>query len=276
MFDEILGHDFEKDILKSDIKNNQVSHAYLFSGPEGIGKKQIALAFAKLLLNTQNLDTCVDYEYIEKLPEKKEILVEQVRNKIVNDVYIAPATCARKVYIINDAENLNLSSQNTLLKTLEEPPEYVVIILITSKEKALLTTILSRVKKIVFNKLNNSDIQSKLEIMLNKRLSDDKLTYADGSLKNALDILKEDNDEYAKIEQLYNYIKEKDKINAIKKIDEINFKNDETFRFLEHLILKEKRYSDIETVEHVQKRMKQNANEDMLKLSFVLNMIEKR
>lgn len=276
MFDDILGHEEEKNILKNDIENKQISHAYLFSGPEGVGKKLLAISFAKYLLNTENLNTCVDYTYIERLPDKKEILVEQVRNKIVNDVYIAPATCSKKVYIINDAETLNLSAQNTLLKTLEEPPQYVVIILITSSEKSLLTTILSRVKKIKFNKLSNSDIKSKLNLMMNKQLSSDKLEYAQGSMKIALDLAKEDNNEYDKIEELYKYIKDNDKINAIRKIDEVNFKNDETFRFLEYLLFNDKNYSKIEIVEKAKKRMKQNANEDMVKTTFVINLMKER
>ena len=276
MFDDILGHEIQKDILKNDVENNQISHAYLFSGPEGVGKKLLAIDFAKKILGTDNLNTCVDYTFIEKLPDKKEILVEQVRNKIVNDVYIAPATCSKKVYIINDAEYLNLSSQNTLLKTLEEPPEYVVIILITSTEKALLTTILSRVKKVMFNKLNSQDVESKINLMFNKKLSQDKLDYADGSLKVAIELSKEDNNEFLKLEELYKFIKAKDKTSSIKIIDEISFKNEETFRFLEYLVLKDKSYNKIEIIEHARKRMKQNANEDMVKLAFVINMMKER
>ena len=138
MFENILGHDNVKKQLTSDFNEQKVSHAYLFLGTEGIGKKSLAIEFAKGLLGTNNLATCVDYKYIEKLPDKKEIIVEQVRNKIVNDVYVAPATGNYKVYIINDAHLLNTAAQNALLKTLEEPPKYVVIILITNNEKAAL------------------------------------------------------------------------------------------------------------------------------------------
>ena len=276
MFDDIIGHEVPKDILKKDIENNQISHAYLFSGPEGIGKKMVAIDFAKIILGTDSLNTCVDYTFIERLPEKKEILVEQVRNKIVNDVYIAPATCSKKVYVINDAENLNLSSQNTLLKTLEEPPEHVVIILITSSEKSLLTTILSRVKKISFNKLSNSEVKSKIKLMLDKDISEDNLEYANGSLKIATEHAKEDNNEYIKLEELYKAIKDKDKVSVIKKLEQINFKNEETFRYLQHLSFKDKNYSKVDTIEKARRRMKQNANEDMVKLAFAINMMKER
>jgi len=159
MFESVLGHDKIKKQLKSDFEESKVSHAYLFSGTEGIGKKTLAVDFARLLLNTEHLEACIDYKYIEKLPDKKEIIVEQVRNKIVNDVHIAPATGKYKVYIINDAHLLNVAAQNALLKTLEEPPQYVVIILITNNPKALLTTVLSRVKSLNFNKLTDEQLE---------------------------------------------------------------------------------------------------------------------
>ena len=71
MFDNILGHDKIKEQLKSDLSESKVSHAYLFSGIEGIGKKTLAIEFAKELLNTEYLDACVDYKYIEKFQDKK-------------------------------------------------------------------------------------------------------------------------------------------------------------------------------------------------------------
>lgn len=274
MFENVLGHENEKNILKNDIKNRQASHAYLFSGPDGIGKKLVAMEFAKELLKTDNLSACVDYKFVEKLPDKKEILVEQIRNSIVNDIYVAPATCDKKVYVINDAENLNISAQNALLKTLEEPPKHVVIILITSSEEALLTTILSRVKKISFNRLKDVEIEFELKRLLNKELNEDKLKYADGSLKIAIDLANDENDnKYNNIEKLYSYIKSKDKINAIKEIENISFKDDETFRYLEYLLFKDEEYNKIDIVEYSKKRMKQNANEDMVKQSFLIKIM---
>lgn len=71
MFENILGHKDVKEKLIKDVNNNTISHAYLFCGNEGIGKKQIAIELAKTLLKTDRLETCVDYKYIEKQPEKK-------------------------------------------------------------------------------------------------------------------------------------------------------------------------------------------------------------
>ena len=155
MFEKIIGHNESKKILENDIVNGKVSHAYLFSGLEGIGKKELALEFAKELLNTDNLNACIDFKYIEKAEDSTVIKVEQIRKKLADDIHIAPATCDRKVYIINDAHLMNEEAQNAILKTLEEPPSYVVIILITHTEQALLTTVMSRVKEIKFSKLES-------------------------------------------------------------------------------------------------------------------------
>ena len=265
MFENILGHDNVKKQLTSDLNEQEISHAYLFLGTEGIGKKSLAIEFAKGLLNTNNLDTCVDYKYIEKLPDKKEIIVEQVRNKIVNDVYVAPATGSYKVYIINDAHLLNTAAQNALLKTLEEPPKYVVIILITNNEKALLTTVLSRVKKVNFSNLSNSDTLAILKEKYDVEIDESKLEYAKGSLKVAVELSKADDNKYLKIDTLYKCYKKKDMLGAIKAIEQVSFKDDETFNYLQYLFMKDNSYDKIPIVENARNRMKQNANEDIVK-----------
>ncbi len=92
MFENILGHEAQINILKNNIIGNSVSHSYLFCGPSGIGKLLIANEFAKLILNVTNLNSCPDYKYICRREDKKNILVEQIRENIVNDIYISPAT----------------------------------------------------------------------------------------------------------------------------------------------------------------------------------------
>lgn len=268
MFENILGHNNVKKQLTSDFNEQEVSHAYLFLGAEGIGKKSLAIEFAKGLLNTNNLDTCVDYKYIEKLPDKKEIIVEQVRNKIVNDVYVAPATGNYKVYIINDAHLLNVAAQNSLLKTLEEPPKYVVIILITNNEKALLTTVLSRVKKINFRNLSNADILAILKANCDVELDESKLEYANGSLKVATELSKVDDNKYLKLDELYKHYRKQDMLSAMKCIEQVSLKDDETFNYLQYLFMKDNDFSKIQIVENARNRMKQNANEDIVKQSL--------
>lgn len=274
MFDNILGHDNIKKQLKSDLEEGQVSHAYLFSGIEGIGKKTLAVELAKKLLNTEYLDACVDYKYIEKLPDKKEIIVEQVRNKIVNDVYVAPATGDYKVYIINDSHLLNAAAQNALLKTLEDPPKYVVIILITNNEKALLTTVLSRVKKISFNRLSNNDIEVLLKEKYNLSITESKLDYARGSLKVAIELSSVEDNKYLKIDELYSCYKKKDMLSTMKVVEQVNFKDDETFNYLQYLFMQDSLYDKIAVVEKARNRMKQNAAEDMVKQALNIKIMK--
>lgn len=274
MFENILGHNNEKKQLESDLNEQEVSHAYLFLGTEGIGKKSLAIDFAKGLLNTNNLETCVDYKYIEKLPDKKEIIVEQVRNKIVNDVYVAPATGNYKVYIINDAHLLNVAAQNALLKTLEEPPKYVVIILITNNEKALLTTVLSRVKKVNFSNLSNSDILTILNEKYETDINENKLKYANGSLKVAVELSQSEDNKYIKIDDLYKCYKKQDMLGAIKSIEQVSFKDEETFNYLQYLFMEDNNYDKIQIIENARNRMKQNANEDMVKQALNIQIMK--
>jgi len=274
MFESVLGHDKIKKQLKSDFEESKVSHAYLFSGTEGIGKKTLAVDFARLLLNTEHLEACIDYKYIEKLPDKKEIIVEQVRNKIVNDVHIAPATGKYKVYIINDAHLLNVAAQNALLKTLEEPPQYVVIILITNNPKALLTTVLSRVKSLNFNKLTDEQLEFLLKEKFVTKISKDKLGYANGSIMVAEKLVSDEENKYTKIEELYYCYKKKDMLKAMRLVEQISFKDDETFNYLAYLFMQDSLYDKIHIVEKARNRMKQNAAEDMVKQALNINIMK--
>lgn len=275
MFDDIIGHENIKKLLKENIENNTLSHAYLFSGTEGIGKKKLAIEFAKQLLNTQNLDVCVDFKYIEKLEDKKDIIVEQIRDKLVNDVYVAPATNTHKVYIINDAHLMNVSCQNALLKTLEEPPKYVVIILITHMPQALLKTVLSRVNKITFNALSNSDIDYITNEKLGKTLGFEKKEYVSGSAKLALELLEdEENNKYVKMDKFYNAYKEEDRLAMIKILEDIDFKED-VFNYLEYVFLQNNEYDKIPLIEGVRLKMESNANELIAKQGFVIKLLRK-
>ncbi|MEG0872340.1 MAG: hypothetical protein RSE00_00555 [Clostridia bacterium] len=103
MFESIIGHKENKEILENTIDTGNISHAYLFAGQKGIGKSLIAFEFAKKILKTDNLESNPDYKYICKLDEKKGIIVDQIRKEVIDDIYISPAIGDRKVYIIDDA-----------------------------------------------------------------------------------------------------------------------------------------------------------------------------
>lgn len=156
-FNDILGQEQIKDHLTGALNENKISHAYIFSGEEGSGKKMLAERFAAALECTDDTvrpcGSCLscmqaesgnhpDIVYVTH--EKKIISVDDIRNQLVNDVAIRPYSGQYKVYIVDDAEKMNEAAQNALLKTLEEPPEYAVIILLASNTGAFLQTILSR------------------------------------------------------------------------------------------------------------------------------------
>ena len=165
-FSDIVGQQEAKSLLKSAIINNKISHAYIISGEEDSGKMMLAEAFAAMLLCEEhtNDDGCgqchsckqsasrnnpdiiyVEREEDDKTHEKKrELGVNVIRDRINNDIVLKPYSSKYKVYIVDEAEKMNTQAQNAMLKTIEEPPEYAVIILLTSNHNSFLQTILSR------------------------------------------------------------------------------------------------------------------------------------
>ena len=170
MFNNILGNEEAKKILENTIKTQNISHSYMFIGQNGIGKFMIAKEFAKAILcqgeqkPCNTCESCIkfngennpDIQIIDEI-EEKSIKTETIK-EMVKGVYEKPIEGSRKVYIINDSQKMTKEAQNSLLKTLEEPPEYVVIILITENENLLLNTIKSRCTKIKFNPLKDNEI----------------------------------------------------------------------------------------------------------------------
>lgn len=157
-FQNILGHKQAVESLQNAIMLGKVSHAYIFNGEDGVGKKSLAEAFAMTLQCEKGAkDACMachscrqaltrnQPDIIYLAPEKeKTITVNDVRTQINGDVVLKPYSSRYKVYIINHAETMNEAAQNAILKTIEEPPEYVVMILLTTNAEMLLPTIRSR------------------------------------------------------------------------------------------------------------------------------------
>lgn len=131
-------------------------------------------------------------------------------------VYEKPINGERKVYILNDAEKMTQEAQNCLLKTLEEPPAYAVIILITSNEAALLLTIKSRCLKIPFEKISNEELKKYLLEKGEQNISEELLQLYDGSIGKALN-LKEKKEEYEGVIDLVKGIESSDYIDYQKK-----------------------------------------------------------
>lgn len=156
-FSDIIGQDSVKAHLIGALKDNKISHAYIFAGEDGSGKMMLAERFAAALqcdggpdrpcgccINCMQSDSRNHPDNIYVTHEKKNITVDDIRNQLVNDVSIKPYSGQYKVYIVDEAEKMNEAAQNALLKTLEEPPEYAVILLLATNTGAFLQTILSR------------------------------------------------------------------------------------------------------------------------------------
>ena len=275
MFENIVGHDRQKEILSKSIESGNISHAYLFFGNSGIGKKQVALEFAKYILKTDNLENHPDFRLVSKMEDKKDILVEQIRKDVIDDVYIVPAAGVRKVYIIDEAETLNTASQNTLLKTLEEPPQYITIILIASNISTLLTTILSRVNQIPFEGISNLQLKKYIKDNYNAEFSDNIIEYFDGSIGKAIYAIENDlNTKYEKVDKLYGYINAKNTIEAMKYSNEIELDKDELLDYLEYILYKSGKFVCIKIVENAKKRLKFNGNYDIIIDSMLLRLID--
>ena len=278
MFSNILGNENNKKILETSIKTGNISHSYMFIGKDGIGKFMFAKEFAKAILcigeekPCNQCEACISFNG-ENNPditiideEEKSIKTETIK-EMVKGVYEKPIKSSKKVYIINDSQKMTKEAQNSLLKTLEEPPEYVVIILITENENLLLNTIKSRCTKIKFNSLSNNQIK---QILNESSLSETVLELAEGSVSKALTA-------QGKVE-IFNSVKDTfSNLEKISIIDLLN-KKDVIFKDKEsieeilnyiNIILFNKtkentKYIDcISIVEETKDRLKKNSNYDM-------------
>lgn len=158
-FENIIGNNSVKKLLSHSIDSNNILHSYMFIGPNGIGKCLFAKEFAKMVLdNTIDIYNHPDFMLIE--PEDgKNIKIEQVRY-LQQKISEKPIGGSKKIYIINDSDSMTKEAQNCLLKTLEEPPSYAIIVLIVSNENKILTTIKSRCTKVSFQPLSIDEVKS--------------------------------------------------------------------------------------------------------------------
>lgn len=275
MFENILGHEIQKKILMESLNKGNISHSYLFFGSKGIGKSTIAKEFAKKILGVDSLESSPDYKYISKREDKKDIIIEQIRKELIDDVYEAPISCDKKVYIIDDAELLNISAQNALLKTLEEPPRYVVIILISHNLSSFLPTIISRVNKISFSKLDNQLLKMYIKNNYNIEFKNEILRYIDGSIGLAVDIIDSNKlDILKKIDELFLYLKSKNFIKVTLSYKEIDFSIDGVLDYLEFLLFDNSLFSCTKFVEKAKIRLKNNGNYDIVIDSMILKIFD--
>ena len=201
-FQDILGHDTIKQHFQKAIELHKVSHAYILAGEAGMGRKSLAHAFALTLLCERgksqpcmNCHACKQVlsgnhpDLIRVTHEKAAIgVVDDIREQINDTIMIRPYSSYYKIYIVDEAEKMTIQAQNALLKTIEEPPSYAVIILLTTNGDLFLPTILSRCVQLKLKPLQDSVIKKYLEEALGISENEAQLyaAFARGNLGKAI------------------------------------------------------------------------------------------
>jgi len=196
-FSHILGHDRQKEILTRALEAEHLAHAYLFAGPDGVGKRLAALALVRAMfcLNGSGCGQCAacrkmdhrnhpDLHFIE--PDGTSIKIEQVR-ALQKELYFKPLEANCKVGLIDHAELMTIAAANALLKTLEEPPGSALLILLSSQPQRLLETIRSRCQSLHFARHSQQRLQQVLEQKLGLETSEAHILAAlsEGSFRKA-------------------------------------------------------------------------------------------
>lgn len=171
-FEQILGHQQQIEILQRALKGRRLAHAYLFEGPEGVGKQLVALALVRAIFCSEGTGcgSCVacrkvdhhnhpDLHLLE--PDGATIKIEQIR-ALQKELSYRPLEGSKKICIIDSADKMNPAAGNALLKTLEEPSGEALIILLSSHPEKLLSTIRSRSQRLTFHRLSQELIKSVL------------------------------------------------------------------------------------------------------------------
>ncbi len=152
----ITGHKQQLDFLATAIERGKLAHAYIFAGPTGVGKKAIARRLSELLLE-QNDQSGFNADYIE-IKGEGSIKIEQIR-ELIYKLSLKPYAAKYKIAVIENADEMTIEAANALLKVMEEPKSYTVIILITSNASKLPRTILSRGQRITFGPIPGAEEQ---------------------------------------------------------------------------------------------------------------------
>ena len=300
LFENIVGNNKIKESLKNAVKSNNVSHSYLFVGKAGVGKKLFAKDLAKkvmclgsnydaqdnvlrstrdnkekvesenLSLEFDNCDSCIKFDANSNpdfsiiVPDGKSIKIEQIRD-LQARILEKPISSNKKVYIIDDADTMTEESQNCLLKTLEEPPEYAMIILIASNENRMLQTIKSRCVIIRFEDLTNEEISQILHTN-----DQDIIRLCEGSVAKA-DTISEKREMFAQLKNIADYLSKNSLIDVLNNSDLLYSSKDDIMTLLDFLniIFFEKakeniKYSKaIDIIEKTKKKIMANNNYDM-------------
>ncbi|MEA1939072.1 MAG: DNA polymerase III subunit delta' C-terminal domain-containing protein [Candidatus Caldatribacteriota bacterium] len=220
-FKDIIGQEKAVNYLLKIVKEKKISSSYIFMGNEGVGKKFIAKEFAKMincLKLKSNLETCENCLACKKInkqccpdlkiiePIKNSIRIDQIR-ELRREITLKPFENRKKIYIIDKAEEMTIDAENCLLKTIEEPPNYAIIILICSNMDSILPTIISRCQLLYFKTLSSLEIEKYILEKHNLEKNKAKLVskVSQGSIGRAFKILSDDN-YFIRRDKLLNYM----------------------------------------------------------------------
>lgn len=291
-FKDIIGNTEVKEYLNKSINQKNILHSYLFLGTDGIGKLLVAKAFAKKILCLENAEedclckscTCFnggnnpDFYCINE--EGSTIKIDEIRS-LTEKVIEKPIVSNRKVYIINDCDKMTPEAQNCLLKTLEEPPEFVVMILISSNENVILNTIKSRCMSIKFKNISDDLLLDYAQNVLGyENVSKNLLKSFYGSIGKAAK-LKDFSEKYSQIDNLINNLCKKDIIEIM--LDgRIIYDKDSIFDILDYMTVcvfankdvNEKYVDCIKYINECASRLRSNCNFDMTIDNLLLKMWE--
>lgn len=298
-FDRLIGNENVKKLLTNSIQSKNVLHSYLFVGIEGIGKSLFAKEFAQAILCSSNKEqpckackSCLEFQgeshpdFLVIEPEDgKSIKIEQIRY-LQEKIAEKPVTSNKKVYIIKECDMMTREAANSLLKTLEEPPIYATIILITDNESKLLATIKSRCTKIVFNSLSEEDIKKYFQNNYSDKefnLTNNIIKQCQGSIGKLLKI-QEEQESYDQVEKIIDSLKSENITYIWKNADVLYQAKEKILDLLDYMniifynkITLEKDVNCIKAVniiEEAKKRITANSNYDMTIDNLLLKLWE--
>ena len=292
-FENLIGNREIKEYLSKTSTTGEMSQSYLFVGTEGIGKLLMAKEFAKkiLCLNQEKKDDCEckscksfegqNHPDFYVLNEQGDtIKIEQIR-EMISKVIEPPIVSSKKVYVINDCEKMTVEAQNCLLKTLEEPPEFAIIILISARENLILNTIKSRCMMIKFKHISDEELRKYAMDKLDyTEVTQDMLDFFEGSFAQMM-VHKQNQDKLSSIKRIVDDLPNQDMVQIMNEA-KILYDKEETDDFLGYMTaylfkknLENKRYLDcVEIINNCRMRLRRNCNFDMCLDTMLMDMWE--
>ena len=253
-FNDILGHEHIKEHFRNAVETGKVSHAYILSGEAGMGRKSLANAFALSLLCEKGMaEPCMQCHACKQVlsgnhpdliyvthEKPASIGVDDIREQLNDTIQVRPYSSYYKIYIVDEAEKMTVQAQNALLKTIEEPPAYAVILLLTTNQDSFLPTILSRCVQLKLKPLKDTVVKEYLVQSLGEDEShaDIYAAFARGNLGKAIHLAQSEEFGvmYKEMLRLLKHIKDTDiseLLDYIRKVKEENLDIRECLDFMQ-------------------------------------------